>query len=76
MAASTYATRAISMSIQASEPLIIDDELLRRFGGRGPRYTSYPTADRFDERVGAERYAQALAARAARHGEPLGLYEK
>lgn len=62
------------MSIQASEPLIIDDELLRRFGGRGPRYTSYPTADRFDERVGAERYAQALAARAARHGEPLGLY--
>ncbi len=62
------------MTHQTSEPLIIDDELLRRFGGRGPRYTSYPTADRFDERVGAERHAQALATRAARHGEPLGLY--
>ena len=55
MAASTYATRAISMSIQASEPLIIDDELLRRFGGRGPRSSSSPAADRFDARGGAER---------------------
>lgn len=62
------------MTVQASEPLIIDEELLRRFGGRGPRYTSYPTADRFDDRVGAERYGQALSARAGRRGEPLGLY--
>jgi oxygen-independent coproporphyrinogen-3 oxidase len=62
------------MDAPGSEPLIIDEDLLRRFGGRGPRYTSYPTADRFDERVGAERYGQALAARAARSGEPLGLY--
>ena len=45
------------MNVQASEPLIIDDDLLRRFGGRGPRYTSYPTADRFDDQVGPERYA-------------------
>ncbi len=56
------------------EPLVIDAELLERFGGRGPRYTSYPTADRFDERVDAQRYALALDARADRRGEPLGLY--
>ncbi|HLT25522.1 MAG TPA: hypothetical protein VK047_02405 [Zeimonas sp.] len=37
------------------EPLVIDAELLERFGGRGPRYTSYPTADRFDERVDSQR---------------------
>jgi len=57
-----------------SELLVIDNELLHRFGGRGPRYTSYPTADRFDDRVGAERYAQALVARAGRRTDPLGLY--
>lgn len=56
------------------EPLVIDAELLERFGGRGPRYTSYPTADRFDERVDAQRYARALDERADRRGEPLGLY--
>src|SRR5690606_40528668 len=65
---------AARMTAQGSEPLIIDEDLLRRFGGRGPRYTSYPTADRFDERVGPERYGQALSARAGRRGEPLGLY--
>ncbi|MBN9460028.1 MAG: oxygen-independent coproporphyrinogen III oxidase [Burkholderiales bacterium] len=62
------------MQASDSDLLVIDNELLRRFGGRGPRYTSYPTADRFDDRVGPERYGQALQARAARRGEPLGLY--
>jgi len=56
------------------EPLVIDAELLERFGGRGPRYTSYPTADRFDERVDSQRYARALKERADRRGESLGLY--
>lgn len=56
------------------EPLVIDAELLQRFGGRGPRYTSYPTADRFDESVDAQRYGVALTERAGRRGEPLGLY--
>jgi oxygen-independent coproporphyrinogen-3 oxidase len=55
-------------------PLVIDAELLRRFGGRGPRYTSYPTADRFHEGCGAETYARALADRRTRADEPLGLY--
>lgn len=62
------------MTSRAREPLVIDAELLERFGGRGPRYTSYPTADRFDERVDAQRFARALAERADRRGESLGLY--
>ncbi len=62
------------MNSRAHEPLVIDAELLRRFGGQGPRYTSYPTADRFDVSVDAGRYALALEQRAGRRGEPLGLY--
>ena len=54
--------------------LVIDADLLRRFGGRGPRYTSYPTADRFHEGCGAESYARALSGRSHRPNDPLGLY--
>ncbi len=39
-------------------------ELLRRFDVPGPRYTSYPTADRFVEAFTASDYGQALAQRA------------
>ncbi len=62
------------MTAASREPLVIDAELLERFGGHGPRYTSYPTADRFDERVDADRYSRALVERADRRGESLGLY--
>ncbi len=47
----------------ASEELIIDPELLRQFDRPGPRYTSYPTADRFVEAFGAEAYRLALEKR-------------
>ena len=46
---------------------------LRRFDIPGPRYTSYPTADRFVEAYDAATHASALAARSARSG-PLSLY--
>ncbi|APW42455.1 oxygen-independent coproporphyrinogen III oxidase [Rhodoferax saidenbachensis] len=55
----------------------IPDDLLRRFDVAGPRYTSYPTADRFVEAFGADDYAQALAQRrsgAAALALPLSLY--
>jgi oxygen-independent coproporphyrinogen-3 oxidase len=42
----------------------IAESLLRRLDVPGPRYTSYPTADRFVEAFGAEAYAQALRQRA------------
>ena len=53
------------------------DALVRRFDVSGPRYTSYPTADRFIEAYTEQDYAQALAQR--RNGPsalalPLSLY--
>jgi oxygen-independent coproporphyrinogen-3 oxidase len=52
--------------------------LLRRFDTSGPRYTSYPTADRFVDAFGAEEYLQALAQRraagAAAAARPLSVY--
>jgi oxygen-independent coproporphyrinogen-3 oxidase len=42
---------------------IVTDDLLRRYDVAGPRYTSYPTADRFVEAFGAADYEQALTQR-------------
>ena len=53
----------------------VTPELLRRFDIPGPRYTSYPTADRFVEAFGQEDYVLALSQR--RLGAtalPLSLY--
>jgi oxygen-independent coproporphyrinogen III oxidase len=55
----------------------ITPELLRRFDVPGPRYTSYPTADRFVEAFTPHHYEQALDQR--REGPaalslPLSLY--
>ncbi|MFP5341041.1 MAG: radical SAM protein, partial [Gammaproteobacteria bacterium] len=53
----------------------ISPELLQRFDITGPRYTSYPTADRFVEAFTADDYAQALQQRAqAGASLPLSLY--
>jgi oxygen-independent coproporphyrinogen-3 oxidase len=52
-------------------------ELLRRFDLTGPRYTSYPTADRFVEAFSADEYVQALSQRrdgAAAMTKPLSVY--
>ncbi len=43
--------------------LVVDAEVLRRFDRPGPRYTSYPTADRFVEAFDAAAYQRALEAR-------------
>jgi len=50
----------------------VSPDLLRRFDIPGPRYTSYPTADRFVEAFGEGELVQALAQR--RPGSPLSLY--
>lgn len=59
------------MPITASPPRApaLSETLLRRFDVAGPRYTSYPTADRFVEAFGADDYRRALAQRA--EGAPL-----
>jgi oxygen-independent coproporphyrinogen-3 oxidase len=57
---------------------VLTEAMLRRLDRPGPRYTSYPTADRFVEAFGPAEYAQALAQRAsgATVGgtPPLSLY--
>jgi oxygen-independent coproporphyrinogen-3 oxidase len=55
----------------------ISAELLRRFDVAGPRYTSYPTADRFVEAFDADDYRAALRQRVASapaQRQPLSLY--
>lgn len=43
---------------------LLPEALLRRFDTPGPRYTSYPTADRFVEAFGADECLRALRQRA------------
>ena len=55
----------------------VTPELLSRFDIAGPRYTSFPTADRFVEAFGPEDYTLALQQRKAHSGAralPLSLY--
>ncbi len=51
------------------------EALLRRFDQPGPRYTSYPTADRFVEAFDAAAFAARLAARGDQAAPPpLSVY--
>ncbi|MCI1191075.1 oxygen-independent coproporphyrinogen III oxidase [Calidifontimicrobium sp. SYSU G02091] len=45
-------------------PPVLTQAMLARLDKPGPRYTSYPTADRFVEAFGSAAYAQALQQRA------------
>ena len=59
------------------ESMTISTELLQRFDIPGPRYTSYPTADRFVEAFGESQYQDALLQRrhsARSHAFPLSVY--
>src|SRR3974390_1119600 len=47
-------------------------ELLQRYGGNVPRYTSYPTALQFHEHISAADYAAAARGRSA--GSPVSIY--
>jgi oxygen-independent coproporphyrinogen-3 oxidase len=54
---------------------VVSPELLSRFDVPGPRYTSYPTADRFVEAFTEQDYIQALEQRrAGSMALPLSLY--
>jgi oxygen-independent coproporphyrinogen-3 oxidase len=58
-----------------TQDLIFDPELIRRFDVNGPRYTSYPTADRFVEAFGADDYVNWLGKRTVGGiSRPLSLY--
>jgi oxygen-independent coproporphyrinogen-3 oxidase len=51
-----------------------DRATLRRFDLPGPRYTSYPTADRFVEAFDASAYGRWLGVPASRGARPVSLY--
>lgn len=55
--------------------LELSEDLIRRFDRNGPRYTSYPTADRFQFGYPVENYLQHLQKRARDpQAPPLSVY--
>jgi len=61
------------MTIQTAE---FDLDLIKRYDGRGPRYTSYPTAVQFHEGFGEDDYKRLALASNGNHPEsqPLSIY--
>jgi oxygen-independent coproporphyrinogen-3 oxidase len=55
------------------ESVCFDLDLIRRYDGRGPRYTSYPTALQFSEKLTLQDYLENAKASNA-SGVPLSLY--
>ena len=53
----------------AAADLVLDTALVKKYDLFGPRYTSYPTADRFHDGFKAEHYVNALHARNERHAD-------
>ncbi|HEY6239462.1 MAG TPA: oxygen-independent coproporphyrinogen III oxidase [Burkholderiales bacterium] len=71
------ADRVMHAPAERSMPdeLVINAELIRKYGGNGPRYTSYPTADRFVEAFNAAAYGHWLSNRnVGGIFRPLALY--
>jgi oxygen-independent coproporphyrinogen-3 oxidase len=61
------------MKGQNADKVCFDEDLIRRYDGRGPRYTSYPTALQFDAAFTADDYREAALA-SNESGLPLSLY--
>jgi oxygen-independent coproporphyrinogen III oxidase len=62
-----------------ADPVLIDTALVRKYDKPGPRYTSYPTADRFIEAYGMHAHRTTLHQRGVAWGpatntQPLSLY--
>jgi len=63
------------MEVTAVPSVEFDANLIRKLSQLGPRYTSYPTADRFTDAFGYRDYLQAVAAVRARGSRnPLSIY--
>ncbi|UOD28616.1 oxygen-independent coproporphyrinogen III oxidase [Massilia violaceinigra] len=61
--------------IASPRPIDFDADLIRKLSQNGPRYTSYPTADRFSEAFGYRDYLHAVAGLRTRGTvKPLSLY--
>lgn len=65
----------ISTEMATTPAIEISEELIRRFDSLGPRYTSYPTADRFTADFNADSYIGYLKQRSESTEKPaLSLY--
>ena len=65
----------MNVSAAAVRTVEFDGALIRKLNQSGPRYTSYPTADRFSESFGYRDYLQAVAGLRTRGAaKPLSLY--
>jgi oxygen-independent coproporphyrinogen-3 oxidase len=61
--------------LSAGAGIAFDTRLIRKYDRPGPRYTSYPTADRFVEAYGSDKHLTTLGSRGlARPAGPLSLY--
>ncbi len=65
--------------LSPAESVLIDTELVRKYDKLGPRYTSYPTADRFIEAYDQRAHQTTLRQRNVSWGpatnkQPLSLY--
>ncbi len=68
-------TIAVEVSPAASAMPCVTAEMLQKYDVSGPRYTSYPTADRFVEAFTEEAYQLALAQRRLGGASlPLSIY--
>ncbi|WLI90856.1 oxygen-independent coproporphyrinogen III oxidase [Massilia sp. R2A-15] len=65
-----------SASTVSFAPMVqFDAQLVRKLSGPGPRYTSYPTADRFRDSFGYRDYVETVAKLRTRGASrPLSLY--
>ncbi|MFZ6844641.1 oxygen-independent coproporphyrinogen III oxidase [Undibacterium sp. RuTC16W] len=62
-------------TVHTTDEIELSEELIRKFDKSGPRYTSYPTADRFHERFDEQCYISYLEQRAINTNKPpLSLY--
>ncbi|MEW6563455.1 MAG: oxygen-independent coproporphyrinogen III oxidase [Pseudomonadota bacterium] len=65
----------MSAGAAPSQDIVVDLDLIRRLDKNGPRYTSYPTADRFDKTFTAATYAEWVSKSSAEGANrPLSLY--
>lgn len=64
-----------TVAIHPVQHVEFDGGLIRSLSQSGPRYTSYPTADRFSDSFGYKDYLQAVSHAQSRGGRhPLSLY--
>jgi len=69
-----FASSCEALLPQLQSSVVVDTALLSKYGGNGPRYTSYPTADRFVDTFDAASYARWLGGGIGGSGRSLGLY--